>query len=148
MQQKRSMTWWEEFGVLTGAGGIVASILGAQLTYMYGTRQRLTDTGMLERATCSTQALIRSTHEDTQVLIWTTHENTQARIHTTHGGTYALIRRNHKDTHALIREMQAETRMVLENAWINGPMSASARPSRPCRHCGPDARDHVEGLGQ
>jgi hypothetical protein len=28
------MTWWEEFGVLTGAGGIVASILGVQLTYM------------------------------------------------------------------------------------------------------------------
>jgi hypothetical protein len=76
------MTWWEGFGVLTGAGGVVASILGTWHTYAIHGNGRLTRE-MLERVTGSTQALIQTMHE----------------------GTYALIRRNQEDTQAFIREM-------------------------------------------
>jgi hypothetical protein len=96
------MTWWDWFGVLTGAGGVVASILGAWHTYAICGNGRLTRE-MLERVSGSTQALIRGTHEDSQALIQTIHE-----------GTQALIRRNQEDTQAFIREMQVETRVVLE----------------------------------
>jgi hypothetical protein len=85
------MTWWEWFGVWTGAGGVVASILGAWHTDVIRGNGRLTRE-MLERVTGSTQAHIRGTHEDSQ----------------------ALIRRNQEDTQAFIREMQVETRVVLE----------------------------------
>jgi hypothetical protein len=62
------MTWWEWFGVLTGAGGVVASILGAWHTYAIRGNGRLTRE-MLERVSGSTQALIRRNQEDTQAFI-------------------------------------------------------------------------------
>jgi hypothetical protein len=67
------MTWWEWFGVWTGAGGVVASILGAWHIDAIRGNGRLTRK-MLERVTGSTQALIRGTHEDSQALIQTIHE--------------------------------------------------------------------------
>lgn len=47
------MTWWEWFGVWTGAGGVVASILGAWHTDAIRGNGRLTRE-MLERVTGST----------------------------------------------------------------------------------------------
>ena len=91
--EPKRMMRWEWFGVLTGAGGVVASILGAWHTYAIRGNGRLTRE-ILERVTGSTQALIRGTHEDFQALIQTIHE-----------GTHALIRRNQEDTQAFIREM-------------------------------------------
>lgn len=67
------MTWWEWFGVWTGAGGVVASILGAWHTDAIRGNGRLTRE-MLEHVTGSTQALIRGTHEDSQALIQPIHE--------------------------------------------------------------------------
>jgi hypothetical protein len=51
------MTWWELFGVLVGAGGLVASIFGAWITYAARWNG--------ER----TRELVREIHADTRALL-------------------------------------------------------------------------------
>jgi hypothetical protein len=73
------MTWLAWFGVLTGAGGLVASILGAWLTYAarwngQRTREVLRGTqadtqALLREMQASTQALLREMQTETQALL-------------------------------------------------------------------------------
>jgi hypothetical protein len=62
------MGWWEWFGVLAGSGGLVASVLGAWLTYAArwnGERTR----DLMRSTQADTQALLREMQAETRALL-------------------------------------------------------------------------------